>query len=135
MKRIPKISESEWAVMKALWKKSPLTANEIVDILTKKSEWKKETVRTFINRLVQKKAIGFEKKGREYHYFPLVGEEQCVLAETKAFLRKMPAESIEPMLTRFVEEEKLPPETIKRLRRILDEAENSVKKKGKKKGR
>ena len=84
VKRIPKISESEWAVMKALWKKSPLTANEIVETLTKKSEWKKETVRTFINRLVQKKAIGFEKKGREYHYFPLVGEEQCVLAETKA---------------------------------------------------
>ena len=64
LKRIPKISESEWAVMKVLWKESPLTANEIVGILTKRSDWKKETVRTFINRLVQKKAIGFEKKGR-----------------------------------------------------------------------
>lgn len=135
MKRIPKISESEWAVMKVLWKKSPLTANEIVGILTRKSEWKKETVRTFVNRLVQKKAIGFEKKGREYHYFALVTEKQCVLAETKSFLKKMPAESIEPMLASFVEEESLPPGTIKRLRRILDEAEISMEQKGKKKAR
>ena len=135
MKRIPKISESEWAVMKVLWKKSPLTANEIVGILTKKSEWKKETVRTFVNRLVQKKAIGYERQGRQYDYFPLVTEKQCVLAETKAFLKKMPAESIEPMLASFVEEDSLPPGTIKRLRRILDKAESSRNKKGEKKGR
>ena len=134
MKRIPKISESEWAVMKVLWKKSPLTANEVVSILTRKSEWKKETVRTFINRLVQKKAVGFEKKGRRYHYFPLVMEEQCVLAETKAFLKKMPAESIEPMLASFVEEESLPPEIIQRLKLILDEAESPRNERGEKKG-
>jgi len=37
MKRMPKISEAEWEVMKVLWEKSPLTANEIVETLSKRT--------------------------------------------------------------------------------------------------
>jgi BlaI family penicillinase repressor len=123
MKKTPKISEAEWEVMKVLWKKSPKTANEIVKTLTKKTSWKRETIRTLINRLVQKKAVGFEKKGRQYHYFPLLKEDACIKAETRSFLKRVHGGSIEPMLTSFVEEEKLSAEKIERLRRILDEAE------------
>ena len=127
MKKTPKISEAEWEVMKVLWKKSPKTANEVVKLLSKKSSWKRETIRTLINRLVQKKAIGFEKKSRQYHYFPKVTEAECIKAETKSFLKRVHGGSIEPMLTSFVEEERLSPEKIKRLRRILDEAETGDK--------
>jgi len=123
MKKTPRISEAEREVMKVLWSKSPKTANEIVRVLSKKTSWKRETIRTLINRLVQKKAVGFEKKGRQYHYFPLVTEAECVREETKSFLKRVHGGSIEPMLTSFVEEEKLSPEKIARLRRILDEAE------------
>jgi len=123
MKKTPRISEAEWEVMKVLWSKSPKTANEIVKVLSKKTSWKRETIRTLINRLVQKKAVGFEKKGRQYHYFPLATEAECVREETKSFLKRVHGGSIEPMLTSFVEEEQLSPEKIARLRRILDEAE------------
>jgi BlaI family penicillinase repressor len=123
MKKTPKISEAEWEVMKVLWRKSPKTANEIVKILSKKTSWKRETIRTLINRLVQKQAVGFEKKGRQYHYFPQVTEAECIREETRSFLKRVHGGSIEPMLTSFVEEEQLSPEKIARLRRILDEAE------------
>jgi len=123
MKKTPKISEAEWEVMKVLWKKSPKTANEVVKVLSKKTSWKRETIRTLINRLVQKKAVGFEKKRRQYHYFPLAAEAECVREETKSFLKRVHGGSIEPMLTSFVEEEKLSADKIARLRRILDEAE------------
>ena len=127
MKKTPKISEAEWEVMKVLWKKSPKTANEIVKVLSKKTSWKRETIRTLVNRLVQKKAVGFEKKGRQYDYFPKVTEAECIKAETKSFLKRVHGGSIEPMLTSFVEEERLSPEKIKRLKRILDEAETGDK--------
>jgi len=124
-KKTPKISEAEWEVMKVLWSKSPRTANHIVKVLSKKTSWKRETIRTLINRLVQKKAVGFEKKGRQYHYFPLVTEAECVRKETKSFLKRVHGGSIEPMLTSLVEEERLSPERIARLRRILDQTEAS----------
>lgn len=123
MKKTPRISEAEWEVMKVLWKKSPATANYVVKALSEKTVWKRETIRTLINRLVQKKAIGFEKKGRQYHYFPLVTEAECVREETKSFLERVHGGSIEPMLASFVEGEELSPEKIARLRRILNQTE------------
>jgi len=131
MKKTPKISDAEWEVMKVLWGTSPATANDIVKNLSGKTPWKRETIRTLINRLVQKKAVGFEKKGRQYHYFPLVTEGECVRAEARSFLKRLGGGSIEPMLAAFVEEENLSPERIARLREILKKATDKGKKKKK----
>ena len=129
MKKTPKISEAEWEVMKVLWSTSPATANDVVKTLSGKTVWKRETIRTLINRLVQKKAVGFEKKGRQYHYFPLVTESECIKAEARSFLRRLGGGSIEPMLAAFVEEEKLSAENLAKLRRILKKAADEHKKK------
>lgn len=120
MRKMPRISESEWEVMKVLWEKSPLTANEIVEALSKRASWQRETIRTLINRLVQKKAVRFEKKGRQYEYYPAVAETACVKAETRSLLRRFRAGAIEPMLAALVEEERLSGEQIARLKAILD---------------
>jgi BlaI family penicillinase repressor len=129
MKKTPKISEAEWEVMKVLWSASPATANDIVKRLSGKTHWKRETIRTLINRLVQKKAVGFKKKGRQYHYFPLVTEAECIKAETRSFLRRLGGGSVEPMLVAFVEEEHLSAEKISKLRRILKKAADEHKRK------
>jgi len=131
MKKTPRISEAEWEVMKVLWDTSPATANDIVKRLSGKTVWKRETIRTLINRLVQKKAVGFEKKGRRYHYFTLVTEAECIKAEARSFLKRLGGGSIEPMLVAFVEEENLSGEKIARLRRILKKAADEHKKKEK----
>jgi len=120
MRTMPKISGAEWEVMKALWEKSPLTANEIVETLSKRTSWQRETIRTLINRLVQKKAVGFQKEGRQYHYSPRVGEAECIKEETRSLLRRFGGTSIEPMLAAFVEERRLSPEQIERLKHILE---------------
>ncbi|WP_438357349.1 BlaI/MecI/CopY family transcriptional regulator, partial [Bacillus toyonensis] len=40
--------------MKVLWSKSPQTANEVIQALEGQMDWNPKTVRTLINRLVQK---------------------------------------------------------------------------------
>ena len=127
MRKVPRISESEWEVMKVLWETSPLTANDIVELLSKLASWQRETIRTLINRLVQKKAVRFEKKGRQYHYYPAVAETECIKAQTRSFLRRFRAGAIEPMLAALVEEERLSAEQIARLKEILDDKDASVK--------
>ncbi len=121
MKRTPRISQAEWQVMKVLWESSPRTANEIVEELTEQTPWKRETIRTLISRLVGKKVLKFEKKGRQYHYHPQVSEAECVKAETESFVKRFGAGSIEPMLAAFVEGGHLTAEKIAELRRVLDE--------------
>ena len=128
MKKVPKISEAEWQVMKLLWKQSPMTANDIVETLSKETSWKRETIRTLINRLVRKKALDFKKQSRQYLYSPLVDESECIMEETRSFLERVHGGSIEPMLAAFVESEKLSQEDITRLKQILEGREKQNEK-------
>lgn len=116
----PKISEAEWEVMKILWAKSPATANEVVSALGPKTSWKPKTIKTLINRLVSKGAVGFEKNGRQYKYSPLLTEDECIKAETTSFLQRAGKAAVKPMLAAFIEEQQLSDDDIAELKQILD---------------
>ncbi len=116
----PKISDAEWQVMKVLWEKSPVNSNHIVEKLTAETLWKPKTIRTLINRLTSKNAVGFNKDGRQYMYYPLLLEKECVRQETRSFLNRIRAKSLKQLLAAFLEEENLSKEEIKELKTILD---------------
>ncbi len=115
----PRISDAEWQVMRVLWEKSPLTVKEVIEILSKKTTWKSETIRTLVNRLTKKKAIGFEKKGRRHYFYPLLSEQECVKADTDSFLARTGTAMLKPILAAFIEKEQLSDEEIEELRQIL----------------
>ena len=120
MKNLPKISDSEWEVMKIIWSKEEATANEIIDNLKGKQEWKNTTIKSLINRLLNKEAIGFRKNGKEYFYYPLISEEECIREESKSFLKKVFNGSINEMVLNLVKSEKLTQDDINELRDILN---------------
>ncbi|NFE19070.1 BlaI/MecI/CopY family transcriptional regulator [Clostridium botulinum] len=119
MKDMPKISAAEWEVMKLLWKENPLTSEKIINSLTEKMDWSTQTVKTFITRLLKKEAIGFEKVGRAYNYYPLISEDECIKAENESFLQKVYDGAVGMLFTRFLEEETLSEEEIEELEQIL----------------
>ena len=119
MKAKPRISNAEWKVMRLLWEKSPRTVKEMVTVLTEETSWQTETVRTLINRLAKKKVIGFEKRGKQHHYYPLISEEDCLKAEIGSLLDRAGAAIVKPILTAFIEKEHLSDEEIEELQRIL----------------
>jgi BlaI family transcriptional regulator, penicillinase repressor len=120
-KPIPRISEAEWVVMKRLWAASPATANTVVESLAGETDWNPKTIRTLLTRLVQKKALGYKKDGREYLYYPLVKEDACVRAESRSFLQRVYGGALKPMLAAFLESENLSADEIAELKRILDQ--------------
>jgi BlaI family transcriptional regulator, penicillinase repressor len=120
MKRIPRISETEWELMKVVWAQGPCSAGEIVEALTRRDPtWHPKTVRAFLSRLVRKGAMGFTKEGRVYRYRGLVQQQDCVAAASDSFLERVFGGSLSPMLAHFVERKKLSPEEIRELRRLL----------------
>jgi BlaI family transcriptional regulator, penicillinase repressor len=121
MKSIPKISEAEWEIMKVLWEKSPLSAGEIIEKLSAQDDWHPKTAKTLLNRLVKKKALGFDKEGRAYLYRPLVRETDCVQAASDSFLDRVFGGSLTPMLAHFVERKKMSADQIRELKRLLEE--------------
>ncbi|HWQ43689.1 MAG TPA: BlaI/MecI/CopY family transcriptional regulator [Desulfosporosinus sp.] len=122
MLEIPNISDAEWEVMKICWSKStPSTANEIVKALEQSTDWKPNTIKTLIGRLVKKGALGFQEEGRAYLYNPLVTEEECVKVESKSFLTRVFGGALKPMLVTFLKEEKLSQDDIEELKQLLEE--------------
>lgn len=121
MKSIPKISETEWEVMKVIWTKAPLSAAEIIEALSAiDPTWHPKTAKTLLNRLVKKKALGYDKEGRAYLYRPLVRESDCALAESESFLDRVFGGSLKPMLANFVKRKKLSVAEIRELKRLLE---------------
>jgi BlaI family penicillinase repressor len=120
MSETPRISETEWEVMKIVWSQAPCSAAEIIDALKQEDpSWHPRTVKAFLNRLVKKEALGFSKEGRAYVYRPLARREECVDAASESFLERVFGGSLEPMLAHFVQRDKLSPDEIRELRRLL----------------
>jgi BlaI family transcriptional regulator, penicillinase repressor len=118
----PSISETEWKIMRVLWRKSPLSAGEILDALKAEDpSWHPKTAQTLMGRLVKKGALGFTGKGRAYLYHPMVSEEECVEQESRSFLNRVFGGSLSPMLAHFVEHRRLSKKEINELKRILED--------------
>ena len=116
---LPKISEAEWRVIKLLWEKSPRSANDIVKALEGNVPWNAQTIRTLINRLVQKGAIDFEKHGRAHLFFPLIKLADVQRAETKTFITRVFNGAAKPLIAAFLEETDLTEEDIEELEQLL----------------
>jgi len=125
MNRTPRISEAEWEVMKICWSQSPTSARVIIDTLAAEDHWHPKTVKTLLNRLVKKRALGFKKEGRAYLYHPLVAEMDCVTAESKSFLDRVFGGSLKPMLAHFVENRQLSSKDIADLKLLLRQKEKN----------
>ncbi len=122
MNKIPSISDAELEIMKIIWKNAHITANNIVEQLQNKTEWKPNTVKTLINRLLKKNVLGFNKEGKEYYYYALVEEESYINAESNSFLKKLFNGSINSMMLNFVNSKKLSNKEIEELKDILNKA-------------
>ncbi|EJV73781.1 hypothetical protein IG3_06240 [Bacillus cereus HuA2-1] len=108
----------------------PLTANEVILALEETNDWSPKTVRTLLNRLVQKKAISsHQEKGKVYTYKPLISQENYLQVETQSFLKRFYGAALKPLLVNFIKEEKLSSEDIHELKQILNHKAESPQRK------
>ncbi|WP_025784473.1 penicillinase repressor BlaI [Sporosarcina sp. D27] len=119
-KNIPSISESEWEIMNVLWDKAPQTANDIILSLQESTDWKPKTIRTLLDRLVQKDVVGVNKDLRIYTFYPLYTQEKCQRAETESFIKRIYGGTLKSMLVQFIQEDTLSEDDINELRFILN---------------
>jgi BlaI family penicillinase repressor len=121
----PTISDAEWQVMKALWDGGPATAGEVVArVVAQGHRWHARTVKTMLGRLVRKGAVeSIEAQNRSFTYKAKVSRDACVRRESRSFLARVFDGAAAPALVHFLEQNRLPPEEIARLRQILDEAQ------------
>lgn len=116
----PQISEAEFEVMQVIWEHSPVSTNQVVDILTEKTDWSPKTIQTMLIRLEKKGAITHEKQGRLYIYTPSVDKEEYVAEQSHAFLDKFFGGALDRMVVSYLSRNDISQEDLDDLRKILD---------------
>jgi BlaI family transcriptional regulator, penicillinase repressor len=118
-----KLSEAEWQIMNALWKKSPATAREIIDSLDGDVRWAYTTVKTMLTRLVAKKAVGEAKRGNTSFYVPLVDQRNARSSALQNVVDRVLDGAVTPLMSFLIEDRKLSEKERKELIRMLRDAE------------
>ena len=119
-----RISTAESQVMEALWRKSPLSAEDVAAAVGPEQNWSDKTVKTLINRLLTKKAIAAVRDGRRYLYSPLIGRADYVQGESRGLIDRLFDGKLAPLVSHFVETNQLSSEDIAELKRLIAELDN-----------
>ena len=120
MKEMPRISESEYEIMKLIWRDAPISTNDVVKRFEGINDWSPKTVQTLLARLVKKGALSYEKKGRVYIYTPWIKEKEYIHTESSSFLKKFYNGALNSMVLNFIDDDKLTDKDINELIRILE---------------
>lgn len=124
----PKISDSEWTVMKVLWDRGSSTLAEVVKDLEGRLHWKPRTVQSLIRRLTDKGALAVEAIGREFRYSPAVAQDQCQHEESRSFLDRVFNGRLTPFVAGMMERDDVSKDDLAALREMLNQAEKKLKK-------
>jgi predicted transcriptional regulator len=117
------ISAAESQVMEALWRKSPLSPEDIIAATAKANDWGPGTVRTLITRLLHKGALSGAREEGGYFYTPLISREDYVQSESQMLLDRLFGGQVAPLVAHFASHRKLTTADIKKLRKLIEELE------------
>lgn len=118
------ISEAESVVMDILWTRCPLAADEVAAALAERRDWQEATIKTLLNRLLNKGAVEAVRDGRRYLYSPKIRREDWVLEESRGLLERLFDGRVAPLVAHFSAHRKLSRKDIADLRKLLEEIDD-----------
>ena len=118
-----RISDSEWLVLRCLWKRSPLEIKEIQGMLQAETGWTGNMVRSLVVRLLDTGAIGAETQDRYFRYYPIAAEEECIRQETRSFVDRVFEGSVSKLFAAFAGSGKLSEKERREIRDMLEKME------------
>ena len=115
-----KLFDSELKVMEVLWEQGSKTAKEIVDVLSERIGWNKNTTYTVIKKCIEKGAIERGEPG--FLCTPMVTRDEVARSETEQLIDKMFGGSSELFFSSFLKNQGLSEADAARLARMIEEA-------------
>ena len=116
------ISDAELEVLRELWENTSLTARQLTDKVTARTEWSDPTVKTLLLRLLQKNAVERKREGKVFVYRALVDKEEYRFLAGKTLLDRFFNGITGDFLTCLVKNNSISHEEIEELKKLLDDA-------------
>ena len=108
-------------IMQVLWQRRRAAAKDITETLSADEPIAHSTVQTLLRGLEVKGAVGHDVEGRTFVFYPLVREGQVARSVTRELVERVFGGSISGMVAYLLKNEKVSPEELKEIRRLVNE--------------
>ena len=113
----------EWSLMNVCWEKGTSSARDIWEATLADKKRGYQSVKTMLDRLVEKGYLTREKFGPIWLYSPKVVRTQIVAREIDTFVTTVLDNTVAPLFASLAQKEHLTKDDIEKLKRIIDEHE------------
>ena len=120
-KKLPELSKTEWLLMKISWTQGKSTARQIYEEALKKKDWGYQTVKTMLDRIVNKGYLRREKLGPLCLYQPAVSRSEVVKKAIQIFADTVLDNTFAPLFVHLAKGKKLTDEEIASLKKLIEE--------------
>ena len=117
------LGKSEWVVMNALWQRQRGTATEFQKELESEHGWAYSTIKTMLDRLVEKGYAKSRRVGNVYEYMPRLKRKSAIARVVDDVYDRVLEGSLAPFLDRLMENRRLSTAEVDELREMLDRYE------------
>ena len=121
------LTESEWAIIKAVWEKEPCTAPDVQQMLENQTRWTYSTVRTLMDRMVAKGLLNAEKVRKMTIYRSTATREQAQRGELLYALKHAFNGALTPMVQCLLDTGDLSEDELTQLETLIKARKQSTK--------
>ena len=118
------LTEAEWAIMKVVWRNEPCAAGTVQEILAKSKDRAYSTVKTTMDRMVEKGFLEIEKIRNLQLFRSCISEVDAKRGEFRKMLKRAFDGALTPMMQFLIEHEGLSKAESAQLRKIVNKAKN-----------
>lgn len=125
-KKIPSLSPGEWEIMKAIWDgpRNEIAVREVFEQIGHERDWSYSTIRTMMDRLVDKGYLRSEKRTNVNLYRPVVPRRRALIQAIGGFIDQVFDGSAGPLVVQLLKQAKLSEEERREIRQLLKDGGN-----------
>ena len=124
------LSKAEWKVMKVVWELRKAMAREVYAIAGRDHSWTPATVKTLLNRLVDKGYVTTTRVGNGFVYRPARGALSTLQTAADALLTNAVEGMTGPLLAHMVERTALSESDLDSLQKLIEAKKKSLRERG-----
>ena len=127
---LPELSPAQREIMEIVWERGEVTANEVRRVLSRTRIVARNTVRTLLERMEDKGWLEHRAEGRTFLYRAARPRQDAVGQKVREIVETVCGGSPETLVAALLDYRGLRPDELKRIRRLLDQAQAGKGQKG-----
>lgn len=116
------LTQAEWEIMKVVWEKEPCAAGTVQEMLAKSRDRAYSTVKTTMDRMVEKGFLQIEKIRNLQLFKSRVSEVDAKRGEFRKMLKRAFDGALTPLMQFLIEHEGLSKQEASELRKLVNKA-------------